>query len=72
MGDAVNLTDKERADFIADCTRAAAFYETSPGLAGPRAIVDLYNALARLAAFTDPNKPKVTPPEPYDPLERYK
>lgn len=53
-----NLTDAERAAFIADCTRAAAFYESSPGLAGPRAIVDLYNALARFAALTDPNRPR--------------
>lgn len=69
----MNLTDRERADFIADCTRAAAFYETSPGLAGPRAIVDLYNALARFAALTDPNRPKpLEAAEPYDPLERYK
>jgi hypothetical protein len=52
------LSDKERADFIADCTRCAAFYESNQGLSGPRAIVDLYNALARFAALTDPNRPK--------------
>jgi hypothetical protein len=52
----MNLSDKERADFIADCTRAAAFYSDKPGLAGPRAIVDLYNALARFAALTDPQR----------------
>jgi hypothetical protein len=52
---------EERAAFIADCNRAAAFYESAPGLAGPRAIVDLYNALARFAALTDPNRPKQLP-----------
>jgi hypothetical protein len=54
------LSDKERADFIADCTRCAAFYESNQGLCGPRAIVDLYNALARFAALTDPNRPALT------------
>ncbi len=56
---------EERAAFIADCNRAAAFYESAPGLAGPRAIVDLYNALARFAALTDPNRPKQLPNNPF-------
>lgn len=67
------FTAEERAAFIADCNRAAAFYESKPGLAGPRAIVDLYNALARFAALTDPSRPRLAAPvpEPHDPLKRY-
>jgi hypothetical protein len=57
-----DLSDAERAAFIADCNRAAAFYETAPGLAGPRAIIDLYNALARFAALTDPKRQKIKRP----------
>ena len=55
------MKDHERAAFIADCNRASAFYEAKPGLCDWRAIVDLYNALARFAALTDPDAPKHTP-----------
>ena len=55
------LTPEERAAFNADCNRCAAFYENNPGLANHRAIVDLYNALARFAALTDPElHPRMT------------
>lgn len=36
---------------IADCEKAAAFYDEKPGLAGPQAITDLYRAIARLATL---------------------
>lgn len=39
---------------IADCEKAAAFYEQSPGLVQPATIIDLYRAIARLAALVKP------------------
>lgn len=31
-----------------DCREAATIYDDSPGLVGPRAVIDLYGAIARL------------------------
>jgi hypothetical protein len=53
------MSPKERAAFIADCNRAAAFYEAKPGLAGWQAIIDLYASLAKFAALTDPDRPNL-------------
>ena len=39
---------------IADCEKAATFYEQSPGLVQPATIVDLYRSIARLAALLKP------------------
>lgn len=44
------MTEAEK--LIADCNEAARFYEDKPGLAQQAAvIVDLYRAIARLAAL---------------------
>lgn len=41
----------EAEQLIADCEKAAKFYERSPGLVTHMAIIDLYRTMARLASL---------------------